>query len=54
MKLTAREIWNDCMGLVLCLSGLAGVFYKVEYAGWLIFFGFLFFLAGGDEEKEKS
>lgn len=42
-KLSSREMWNDCIGVVLCIVGLVGVHFKVEYSGWLIFFGFLFF-----------
>lgn len=45
-----REMWNDCFGLVLCLIGLFGVYSKVEYSGWMIFFGCLFFCA---PTKEK-
>jgi hypothetical protein len=42
-KLEAREIWNDSVGVLLCIAGLVGVSFNVEYAGWLIFFGCLFF-----------
>jgi hypothetical protein len=48
-----REMWNDCVGLVLCLAGLVGVYLKVDCSGWLLFFGFLFFCATSDEWKGK-
>lgn len=54
MKLDSREVWNDCMGLVLCLVGLAGVYFKVQYAGWLIFFGCLFFCDAAFSNSEKK
>ena len=53
MKLSAHEIWNDCVGVVLCIAGLVGVHLGIAYAGWLIFFGFLFFCSGGSSDEKK-
>jgi hypothetical protein len=50
MKLESREVWNDCVGVLLTLCGLAGVHFDVQYAGWLIFVGFLFFMSGADDK----
>lgn len=51
MNLPSREVWNDCMGLVLCLVGLSGVHFGIQYSGWLIFFGCCFFCSPGESKK---